>query len=814
MDSPVAEPAAEYQHRVLIVDDNLSMRELMAEMLEDEGYVLIQADNGEQALQIVESDPPDLILLDVRMPGMSGFEVCKRVREIADESSISIAMVTGLEDHESIETAYKLGATSFLNKPINWNNFPHRIRYILKSRDALAQLKQREIQLSHVDRVTRILTQDRHYDEIMQETLLAILDIFDAERAFVIKSDVDSSIGLHIEYSADRDGELDLRGNIDPILSDIVRSLQQGSQDLDDPVISHGHASDSVEGLNQQMLLPLHLQKTATWYICVQQYHEGEEWRQDDSDIFYNIGTRLNDILSQHLLLEKLHRSERLLNQAQQIGRIGNWQWNSGTGTMAWSDEIYRILGFRVDELVPTYENYYRVAYEEDLVRLGQLRGEAQKTGKPYEIEYRIRLPDDSIRWVNEQAISSTNIDGEVTEINGVLQDITDRHRKQEQEAHEKKMESIGQLTSGIAHDFGNLMTIARGNLDILSEMIADRESDQEEDEILEDARSAISDGVELTRQLMNFSRKKSISPEYVNVSAQLQNLVKLLNHTLTDNIALSMQQVDDLPDILVDPVQLESALLNIAINARNAMPDGGTITVEAQHLKTDPSVYIDNPMIDIGDECVVITIADTGIGMSEEIVNRAIEPFFTTRSGDGTGLGLSMVYGFMRQSRGELHIDSVLDVGTSVQLLFPIYHGIADDVDAETQIAIPTLNDATLLVVEDQDSVRQFAIRCLSPLDTRILQACDADEAIAILQHHDVDLMFSDIMMPGSMDGRRLAEWAREERPDMRILLTTASASQIQRNEQDEESAFELLPKPYSKQDLLTAVHIIMTRN
>ena len=367
-------------------------------------------------------------------------------------------------------------------------------------------------------------------------------------------------------------------------------------------------------------------------------------------------------------------------------------------------------------------------------------------------------------------------------------------------------MDAIGQLTSGVAHDFGNLMTVAKGNLDLLIEALnTNNNFSKDNREMLEDAHSAIVDGVELTKQLLTFSRKKSIAPIAVDIKENITNFSKLLKNTVGDRVNLSINIQQNLPKILVDPTQLESALLNVVINSRNAMIDGGNLEINAQLMPTKHSQeFIRNAENDLGNECICIRIIDNGIGMTNKVLKHAIEPFFTTSKTSGTGLGLSMVYGFVKQSAGELIIHSKPNVGTTIYMQFPIYEGLTTIKTISKEIYTLPNTKTTILIVEDQINVRQFAARCLDTPYITTLQANDADEARTILDNNKyIDLLFTDVLMPGDMNGHELASWANKKFPELKILLTTAMENNPGNEQPSRNHDFHMLPKPYTKDEL-----------
>jgi len=798
--------------RILIIDDDATIRLLMNDALTDNAYDINEFSNGIDALEYLEHHQADLILLDVNMPGMSGFEVCTKIRKLSGGSDISIVMVTALEDAESIAKSYDLGATDFISKPINWDTFPYRIQYLIKARSAIVEIKHHKLHLEYMEHISRIITQNKNIETIMQETMHTMLEIFSADRVILLKPDETSEGGFAIDSETVNDS-MDAISNLSsPIIDMLEYNILPRANNTEHPIVSHYNADKPAppanNSLKQQMLSALHLEHAKNWYLIIQQNTPQARWMPLDEETFYKISLRLTNMLSRYLLTEKLSRSENLLKQAQKIGHLGNWSWNATTKKLSWSDEVYQIYKCERYSYTPDFNKYFEIDFDEDINRLNLFKEIQNKVSKSYQIIHRIRTLDNNIKWVHEQCIGVYDKGGELLEINGVVQDITEAHNKKEQEVHNNKMDAIGQLTSGVAHDFGNFMTVARGNLELLGDILSKQHDVSDEDmELLEDAYSAVNDSVELTRQLLAFSRKKSIAPVYINVKQIINEFKNLFKNTLGDTINMSINIEDNLFDILVDQAQFESTLLNIIINARNAMPDGGEVEINAEIRTTEHSeAIIHNEDHELGDKCVCIYIKDNGSGMSNDVLKHAIEPFYTTSTSQGTGLGLSMVYGFVKQSRGELIIRSQPEKGTTVYMQFPIYYGSATE--QSNKLKSNSLHNvrATILIVEDRESVRKFAARCLADSGINILEAEDAASARQLLRSGGVDLLFTDILMPGDMDGYELANWTHEQYPDLKILLTTAMENENSKSLASKHS-FPLLQKPYSKDELTDMV-------
>jgi CheY-like chemotaxis protein len=798
--------------RILIVDDDATIRLLMKDALIGGAYDIAEFTNGIDALEHLEQHSADLILLDVNMPGMSGFEVCTKIRKLSGGSDISIVMVTALEDAESIAKSYDLGATDFISKPINWDTFPFRIQYLIKARNAIVEIKHHKLHLEYMEHISRIITQNKNIDVIIQETISTMLEIFSADRAMLIKPDSNAEGGFTVDCETASNSPNSVNNFSAPVVDTLEYNILQHANNSEHPIISHYNSSNpappSNNTLKQQMLSALHLEHSQNWYLIIQQSTPQANWMPLDEETFYKISLRMTNMLSRYLLTEKLSRSETLLKQAQKIGHLGNWSWDAATKKLSWSDEVYQIYKCQRDSYTPEFNKYFEIDFDEDVNRLNLFKDIQNQVCQSYQIIHRIRIFDNTVRWVHEQCVGVYGKTGKLLEINGIVQDITEAHNKKEQEVHNNKMDAIGQLTSGIAHDFGNFMTVARGNLELLGDILLKQYSvDGDDMELLEDAYSAVNDSVQLTRQLLAFSRKKSIAPVCVNIKRIINEFKKLFKNTLGDTIKMSINIDDDLSDILVDPAQFESTLLNIIINARNAMPDGGEVEINAEIRATELSQeVIHNEDHDLAEKCVCISIKDNGTGMSNDVLKHAIEPFYTTQINKGTGLGLSMVYGFIKQSRGELIIRSQPEKGTTVYMQFPIYQcSTAESFQKETANSLHNVQ-ATILIVEDRESVRKFAARCLTDSGMNILEAEDAAAARELLKSNKVDLLFTDILMPGDMDGYDLANWTHSQHPDLKILLTTAMENENKKSPASKHN-FPLLQKPYSKDELIDII-------
>jgi|GEM_PF-1127693 len=388
--------------------------------------------------------------------------------------------------------------------------------------------------------------------------------------------------------------------------------------------------------------------------------------------------------------------------------------------------------------------------------------------------------------------------------------DITDRKQLEEQVRRAQKMEAVGQLTGGIAHDFNNILGIIQGNIELLAETI------HEETPLhyINNAQKGIDRGGDITRKLLGFSRKGTRKFDIVSVNSTLVNLKGLIARSLTAYINVEIDLSDDLWPVSVDTGDFEDAILNLSLNARDAMPNGGSLVIETQNKFLDDDVLNQYPSSHSG-EFAMVSVSDTGIGMSEDTKERVFEPFYTTKEhGKGTGLGLSMVYGFVQRSGGHLNIYSELGKGTTIHMFFPrTKNKLTDSKTKHDQNIDLPIGIETILIVDDEKGLRDIASRHLESLGYKIIAAEDGEKALNIVEErNDIDLVFSDVVMPGKLDGYQLASQVKVKKPSLKFLLTSGFTKTAQKT-QSSDSEFmvklskNVLGKPYNKSELARAL-------
>ncbi len=388
--------------------------------------------------------------------------------------------------------------------------------------------------------------------------------------------------------------------------------------------------------------------------------------------------------------------------------------------------------------------------------------------------------------------------------------DMSERIKLETQLRHAQKMEAVGRLTGGIAHDFNNILTVIHGAVELLTPQLR---NDEMLFPLLQAVDEAAERGAQLTQRMLAFARKQPLRSQAIDMNDIVNRAAKLLQRTLGEDIALKTSLSDGLWTASADASQLEDAILNLAVNARDAMPTGGHLILETENVVLDTQSSVEFADIASG-EYVALIVTDSGTGMPPDVIERAFEPFFTTKDvGRGTGLGLSMIYGFVKQSGGHVKIYSEMGHGTSIKIFLPRSDQEARPVAREEAEGIVRVKTGErILVVEDSASVRSVAVNMLQSLGYEVLQASDGKIALEMLKSvGNLDLLFTDLVMPNGISGQELARSAREQRPGLKVLFTSGYSESFLKERGDTHGKIQLLSKPYRKLKLAEAIRSVL---
>lgn len=523
-------------------------------------------------------------------------------------------------------------------------------------------------------------------------------------------------------------------------------------------------------------------------------------------------------------MTEELRASEFRWKYALEGAGDGVWDWDNRTDDVLYSRRWKEMLGYDENEIANKFSEWERLAHPED--RSGALLAlDDYLAGRSpvFSTEHRMRCKDGSWKWILSRGMAvSRSDDGAFARIIGTHSDITERKKAEQLQAerqqlldeartalhHSQKLEAVGKLTGGVAHDFNNTLQIIGANLELLQGQL---QGNSEANALLTSARQGVERGAKLSSQLLAFARRQPLQPRVVNMRRMTQNLHDLLRSVLGESVEIRTNIADDLANTFIDPHQLENVIVNLALNSRDAMDGRGCLTIQARNETIGHAGVNSETDVPHG-EYVLLSIADTGAGMSAEVMEQAFEPFFTTKpQGEGTGLGLSMAYGFVSQSGGHIRIASQIGQGTTVRIYLP------RSSEAESEpIASPSLPPVggieTILMVEDDLAVQAAGAAMLAELGYQVLKANNGDAALKVLQNSEsIDLLFTDVVMPGTLQSPDLAAQARVLFPDIAILFTSGYTRNVLLQNGHLDSKVNLLGKPYRREQLATRIRTVL---
>jgi PAS domain S-box-containing protein len=825
--------------RILIVEDSATQAERLHILLEESGYDVLVAFDAESALSKIDAET-DLVISDIVMPGISGYQLCKRIKEGMHGPSLPVMLLSTLGDPMDIISGLECGADNFLTKPYEPDQLLERVRTVLENR----RLRRAGGKLTlgvQVMFLGRSFTIDSGKEQIIDLLMSTFEDIVRTNRDLQRNRAELAAAQLEIEdYAEGLERRVEERtrqlaeqkrhlaqaqsmahvGNWRVVLPSKVcewsdemyaiygvdRDFMPDMQNLSAMV--HDEDRQRVDGVLAEALesrSPFQLD-----YRIVQPgggvRHCSAEgfWERDANGVATNFVGYCQDVTE----------SKRAQIMAQETSaRYRHIMESMASGMIVLRDGRFWFLNTAACKIfgVRTPEDLLGTSLADNIIgeRKQQIFNLLSDTSHDIPVfceEKLVRLDGKELDVEVSKAVLA--FDG-VPATQVIIRDITERKALTRQLHQAQKMEVVGQLTGGIAHDFNNLLTVVISNLDML---LLGKNITVDHREMAEAALAASLRGAELTRQLLAFSRKQTLERQTVDPNELVARTVTMLKRAIAGDIELRTRPAADLWHSTIDPSQLESAITNLVVNARDAMPNGGAITIETGNVILDEAYAAANEEVVPG-EYAMIAVSDTGSGIPKSVLLRVFEPFFTTKEvGKGTGLGLSMVYGFLKQSGGHVKIYSEEGHGTVVRLYLPRAGKSSPAVMLAEHINVPVADNQTILIVEDDEAVRRAAVHQLKELGYKVLEARDGRAAHAILQRERVDLLFSDVTMPGGVSGPDLAREATLNDPGLKVLLTSGFTEWSMREGKLAEK-FSLLSKPYRRQELAQSVHRALCR-
>ena len=818
--------------RALVVDDNEQNLYYLKVLLGAHGFAVETARHGAEALVLARRNLPDMVISDLLMPVMDGYTLLRHWKHDPMLRHVPFVVYTATDtEPEDERLALEMGADAFILKPAEPEEFMARIGEIAVkaaatvmpaesapgedpelmqsySRTLIRKLEEKSLQLedanralqhelTELGRVEAALRASEHELRALAEAMPQMVWMTTADGANIYFNQrwVEYT-GMSVEAS---------RGDrwVEPFHPD----------DKPMALLAWKEATDGLSDYSVECRLRRG-DGTYRWMLV-----RGLPYRDETGQIVKWMGTctdieelKRNEEVARHnaqdqrRLAVELEAERARLVAAQEVSKVGSWETDLASLKVTWSMETYRIFGASPDEFVPAHAQFLAMVHPDDQALVDRAFSESVATGSPGFIEHRIVARDGQVKFVEERwRIVAGDATGDGPRAVGTCQDVTERQALQARLRQAQRLESVGQLTGGIAHDFNNLLTVILGNSEILAEKLAHDTGAAHLAQMVVDAAER---GAQLAQRLLAFGRKQALEPRSVNLNDLVTGMDALLRRTLGEHIEIAFAAEPGLWNALVDPAQLDNALLNLCLNARDAMPGGGRLRIETSNADMGSARAAQDAGLKPG-HYVMLAVSDSGTGIAPEHLGRVFEPFFTTKEvGKGTGLGLAMIYGFVKQSGGHVSIDSRPGAGTTVRLYLPRTTSEPAQPALPAQTPAPAAGKATILLVEDDDLVRRYAHDQLVALGYQVVEASTGMRALDILGGStSIELLFTDVVMPG-MSGRVLAEQARKIKPDLKVLYSSGYSEDAIVTHGQLDPGVQLLAKPYRREELASKVN------
>ncbi len=585
---------------------------------------------------------------------------------------------------------------------------------------------------------------------------------------------------------------------VDKELADFFRDHDLKAMGLDKPSMNEEwltFADDGYHGLFETIKTPM---------------------RSPDGKLIGVLGIA-RDISKRKQAEEALKETERRLREAQKMTNLGFWFWDVHSGEVEWTDEVYKIFRLDPDEFTPQIDSIQALSpWPEDHQRDRELIQKAMENDEPGAYEQKFFFPDGSIGHYYSTFEGVYDDQGKLAAIKGTVQDITGKKRAEEEKqkmekqlAQAQKMESVGRLAGGVAHDFNNMLSIILGNAEIIMEDI-DPLSPLVKN--LEEILKAADRSAGLTRQLLAFARRQTINPQILDLNHVIHDMLNMLKRLIGEDIDLTWQPARNLRSVKIDPSQIDQILANLCVNARDAIKGVGKVTIQTDHIVFDDAYCRQHPGSNPGDH-VMMAITDNGSGMEKKTLDNLFEPFFTTKDlGQGTGLGLATVYGIVKQNKGFIDVSSQPGKGTTFRIYFPAYSKMIISKQKPLAKASRTGNE-TILLVEDEKPLLKMAQAILERLGYTVFAAYSPHQAISIVKDPGItaiDLLITDVILP-EMNGRDLSKKLLSLRPGLKCLFMSGYTDNVIAHHGVLDAGVQFINKPFSKQDLAAKVRDVL---
>jgi signal transduction histidine kinase/DNA-binding response OmpR family regulator len=844
---------------ILVVEDRPIDRKLLTTILETGGHIVLAAGDGAEALDRVRVSRPHLIISDILMPSIDGYEFVRRLRALPDVSATPVIFYTATyHELEARQLATQLGVVEILTKPSRSDRLLAAVSTMLASAPSTAPEvpDDTSFHAEHLQVVSNSLASKVREFEPTEQRMAVIVDL-----AQQISAERDSQALLRHVCGAARDVTLAQQAVLgilaesgetsrvisnglppefgplfedpplaDPMVSSVVRDRVPLRVSLGDRPPKMGSADRAASPLRSVLIVPIGSPTRVLGWLALRNKIGPQGFTHDDERVAATLAAQAGIAYENALLYEDLNRRTMALEQEVQerrraeqalraagertrfalaVAQMATLEVDLSTEALVFADTLPSLMGRRNEDLQVTPAGLLRLVHHEDLPGLTEATLAAIRDRREYAVEFRVAWPDDSLHWYGARARFEYGGGGEPTRLVGVVMALDERKRLEEQVRLAQKMEALGQLAGGVAHDFNNLLTAILGYGNLLAEQFA------EGDPRLADVEEVIKAGERaagLTRQLLAFSRKQVLQRRVLDLNALVSDTSRLLTRVIGEDVLLEVLATPDALLLKADPGEVQQILMNLAVNARDAMPSGGRLSVETSCVTTDEVRQLSHGELRPG-RYAILVVRDTGAGMSADTRRHLFEPFFTTKEhGKGTGLGLATVHTIVEQAGGSVSVRSEPGSGAEFSVYLPLTLEPLDEAPPMGKGRAKGGTE-TVLIVEDEDSVRVLTRVILERLGYAVLQANGAEEALHVTaQHDEIDLVLTDVIMAGA-SGPELFARLSATKPHLRVLYMSGYTGDVLAAHTPIGHEVTLLHKPFTADRLAEKVREVLER-
>jgi PAS domain S-box-containing protein len=846
---------------ILVIEDRAVDRKLLTLVLRSGGHEVLEASDGEEALKIVEQNDVDLVISDILMPTVDGYEFVRRLRELSSGGSTPVIFYTATyHEREARALAERCGVAAILTKPSHPDAILETVNRVLQTEpkttapvaDAsdfsrehfelvsttlasrMAELEDGRQRMSAIVDIAQQVSAERNPERLLRRVCSAARDVTLAQHAVIsvlndARSQVDGVVTSGMQHAAAS------RIAAPPPMSPFWRTVVDERR----PIRLRGEvgAPDAFglppgdAPLNSVLSVPIASPSRVYGWLSLCNKLGSDEFTEVDEEVALTLGShaavayenaQLYEDLRRHVTaleheVADRRRAEQALWQnedrtrfALNAARMGIWEMDLKTNQLLSAETLRPLFGLGPDDGPADLRTLEQCIHADDRSMVAQELQRAVEGGRDCAATFRVRWPDGSIHWLDARGHLVSDDAGRPVRFLGVAIDVSERKALEAQFLQAQKMEGIGQLAGGVAHDFNNLLTAILGYSMLLADSMPPESAEcRDVEEIIKATERAAA----LTRQLLAFSRKQVFEPATVHINTLIRDMTQMLGRLIGEDIELVTVLAPQLAPVRADAGQIQQVVMNLAVNARDAMPHGGQLLIETENVELDSRYLLQHAMARPG-RYVRLTVSDNGVGIPEEIRSHLFEPFFTTKEkGRGTGLGLATVYGVVQQSGGYVWVYSEAGAGATFKVYLPASDGPQEEPAAPIK-RITSRGSELVLVIEDEDAVRRLASLVLRRAGYRVFEAAgakDAEEQVAS-QDQPFDLIISDVVMPGS-SGPALFDRLAGRHPTLKVLYMSGYTDDAVIRQGRLRPGAAFLQKPFTGDVLLRKVREVLDR-